>query len=72
MGGGRVNAITLTLAQAGEQDVTLTAGGAIIMTISVGLVLGLAVFCFWRLLREPTPSERHHVPLDIDTHDQNG
>lgn len=67
-----MNAIMSTLAQAGEQDVTLTAGGAIIMTISVGLVLGLTVFCFWRLLRESTPSEHHHVPLDIGTYDRNG
>ena len=60
------------LAQSTEEPVTLTPAGATIMTISVLLVLGLCAFCFWRILREPTPSEHHHAPLDIDTHDLKG
>jgi ABC-type nickel/cobalt efflux system permease component RcnA len=55
-----------------EDSVTLTSAGAAIMTVSVLLVLGLCAFCFWRILREPTPSEHHHAPLDIDTRDENG
>jgi hypothetical protein len=47
----------------------LSIPGVILMTICVGLVLLLCVFCFWRILRESTPSEHHHAPLDIDTHD---
>jgi len=47
----------------------LSASGMILMTFCVGLVLGLSGFCMFRLLRERKPSERHHAPLDIDTHD---
>jgi hypothetical protein len=32
-------------------------------------VLFLCAFCFWRILRESTPSEHHHAPLDINTRD---
>jgi ABC-type nickel/cobalt efflux system permease component RcnA len=60
------------LAQAATDQVTLTPAGVTIMTVSVLLVLGLCAFCFWRILREPAPSEHHHAPLDIDTHDLNG
>lgn len=64
--------LAVLLAQAEGNAVTLTATGAVIMTISVLLVLGLTVFCFWRILREPSPSEHHHAPLDVDTKDLNG
>jgi len=57
------------LAQAAAGAETLTLGGALIMTASVVLVLGLNIFCFWRILREQQPAEHHHVPLEIDTHD---
>ncbi len=67
-----MNTLATTLAQAADEKVTLTAAGGTIMTVSVLLVLGLCAFCFWRILREPTPSEHHHAPLDIDTHDLNG
>lgn len=56
---------------AATEDVRLTVGGAIIMTISVVLVLGLMIFCLARILREEHP-EHHHAPLDIDTHDRDG
>ena len=58
----------LALAE-GAEPVTLTTAGATIMTLSVMLVLGLTVFCFWRILREPKPSEHHHAPLDIEMAD---
>jgi hypothetical protein len=35
----------------------------------VGVVISLLVFCYYMLLSEPRPSERHHGPLDIDTQD---
>jgi hypothetical protein len=47
----------------------LTAAGAVLMFSSIAVVCGLAVFCIYRILREPAPRDRHHVPLDIDTHD---
>lgn len=47
----------------------LNIGGWIMMIGCVGLVCGLAAYCYWRVLREPTPSEHHHAPLDIDTRD---
>jgi hypothetical protein len=65
-----MNALTALIAQSGSDEVTLTVGGAAIMTLSVALVVGLNVFCMSRILREQKPSEHHHAPLDIDTHDQ--
>jgi Na+-transporting NADH:ubiquinone oxidoreductase subunit NqrD len=64
-----MNTLAAVVAQAGADEVTLTVGGAVIMTLSVALVVGLNVFCMSRILREQKPSEHHHVPLDIDTHD---
>jgi len=52
------------------QSQGLTTGGWIVMIACIGLVCGLCVYCYSRILREPTPSEHHHAPLDIDTHDQ--
>ena len=48
----------------------MTAGGWIVMLLSVGSVLGLVIFCFRRVLRTPTSSAHMHAPLDIDTHDK--
>ena len=56
------------LATTGTNHIELTVGGAIIMTVSILLVLGLMGFCMVRILREKEP-ERHHTPLEIDTHD---
>jgi len=61
-----MSCIAALLGQANSAEVTLTPAGGVIMAISVTLVLGLAAVCFWRILREPTPSGHHHVPLDID------
>ena len=52
------------------EEVRLTIQGGLIMTICVGLVLGLTAFCMYRILREPHPQEHHHAPLDIDTRDR--
>ena len=43
-------AMLMTLAQANGGDVRLTVAGAIIMVLCVGLVLGLNVFCMFRIL----------------------
>ncbi|MFQ6048098.1 MAG: hypothetical protein ACE5K7_01890 [Phycisphaerae bacterium] len=51
------------------QEGRLTIGGAIVMTLSVGFVLALVIFCVLRIFREPRPEQRMHAPLDIDTHD---
>ena len=48
----------------------LTVGGWVVMIGCVTLVCGLMAFCFYRILGEPRPSEHHHAPLDIDTHDR--
>ncbi len=48
----------------------LTAAGWILMIGCIGFVCGLCAFCFYRILREPKPSEHHHAPLDINTHDR--
>lgn len=50
----------------------LTGAGAAVMATCIGLVLALCAFCLWRLTRSARTAERHHVPLDIDTHDFDG
>ena len=47
----------------------MNAGGWIVMILSVGFVLSLTVFCFYRVLHAPKTTEHMHAPLDIDTHD---
>jgi hypothetical protein len=59
------------LATTAENSVQLTVGGAIIMTVSVLLVLGLVIFCMTHILREKEP-RKHRAPLEIDTRDLNG
>jgi hypothetical protein len=52
-----------------EQAPGLNVSGWIMLIGCIGLVCGLCAFCFWKILTEPKPSEHHHAPLDIDTHD---
>jgi hypothetical protein len=49
----------------------MTDAGWIIMTVSVGSVLVLTIFCFARILAlPPSVAEKHlKAPLDIDTGD---
>jgi hypothetical protein len=47
----------------------MTLAGWFFMLCSVGFVVALTAFCFWRVLTKPVPSEHLHAPLDIDTHD---
>lgn len=65
-----MNALVMLLAQTPDEEVTLTVAGAVMMTICVGLVLVLTVFCLARILRPSSPAEHHHAPLEIDTHDR--
>lgn len=51
------------------QNQELNTAGWIVMIGCLTLVCSLCVFCFYRLVREPRPSEHHHTPLDIDTKD---
>lgn len=50
---------------------TLTLGGWIVMTVSVGTVLALVTFSLYRVLtlRPIEVTERLKRPLDIDTRD---
>ena len=45
----------------------MTAAGWILMAGSVGFVLGLTAFCFYRVFRSSDPREHVHAPLEIDT-----
>lgn len=47
----------------------MTTQGWIVMLLSVGFVLSLTTFCFYRVLHTPKTGEHMHAPLDIDTHD---
>jgi type IV secretory pathway VirB6-like protein len=58
-----------TLAQA-TGDIGLSTQGAVIMTISIAIVTALAAFCVIKILREDSPKDHHHAPLDIDTRDR--
>jgi hypothetical protein len=58
------------LAQSTESEVVLEPSGMVVMGLSILLVLGLMLFCMIRILREPTPEDHHHAPLDIDTRDR--
>ena len=47
----------------------LNASGWTLMLLCITMVIALMTFCYYRILREPRPSEHHHAPLDIDTRD---
>ena len=47
----------------------MTVAGWIIMLSSIGFVVGLLAFCFYRVLRKPSSTDHMHAPLDINTHD---
>ncbi|MCL4204912.1 MAG: hypothetical protein KJ000_20730 [Pirellulaceae bacterium] len=50
---------------------TLTWGGWIVMTLSVGSVVTLVIFCMYRVLLLPPIDVEQHLkgPLEIDTRD---
>jgi flagellar biogenesis protein FliO len=47
----------------------MTPLGWTFMFMSIGFVLGLVLFCFYRVLTKPNAANHMHAPLDIDTHD---
>lgn len=47
----------------------MSTGGWIFMLFSVGLVVSLITFCFWRVLTKPQAANHMQSPLDIDTGD---
>jgi len=49
----------------------MTTTGWIFMLSSVGSVTILMIWCFHRVLSNPTSANHMHAPLDIDTHDLN-
>lgn len=48
----------------------MTVAGWVLMLSSVGLVVALNVFCFYRVLRAPKARDKLHAPLDIETHEK--
>lgn len=48
----------------------LSPAGWTMMIGCISAVCLLVVFCFYRVLRESSPGEHHHAPLDIDTRDR--
>lgn len=49
----------------------MTIGGWIFMVFSIGFVVSLVGFCFFRVLKKPVAANHMHAPLEIDTHDLN-
>lgn len=47
----------------------MTTLGWIFMGCSVGFVVGLVSYCFFRVLSKPAAADHMHAPADIDTHD---
>ncbi len=44
----------------------LNAAGWTMLIGCVGMVCSLVTFCYYRILRDPRPSDHHHAPLEID------
>lgn len=61
--------IALLLAQAAAEPVNegLNTAGMLVMVGSIGLVLTLCAFCFYRLVTDPAGARTHHAPLEIAT-----
>jgi hypothetical protein len=43
--------------------------GIAMMTVSYAVVIGLSIYCCYRVLTTPGTSETEHAMLDIDTRD---
>ena len=50
----------------------MSTAGWVVMSLSVGFVVCLMVFCFYRVLTSPRAAGHMQDPLEIDTHDRNG
>jgi hypothetical protein len=62
------NAYTLAQEAAVDQF-HLTAGGWIVMLLSVGFVTVLLSWCMWKVLATPGETEHLHSQADIETPD---
>jgi hypothetical protein len=50
----------------------MTLAGWLLLILSCGTVTALVLFCFWRVLTHPHPSDELHAPLDIETGEEDG
>ena len=48
----------------------MTPAGWVFMACSLGFVLALVGFCFYRVFATPATTEHLHAPLDIDPQDR--
>lgn len=48
----------------------MTPAGWIVMILSVGFVVALMIFCFYRVFTTPESGGHIQDPLEIDTHDK--
>jgi hypothetical protein len=44
--------------------------GWILMLFSVGSIVALTAWCFYRVFKVPVARDHLHAPLDIDTHER--
>lgn len=49
----------------------MTPEGWVFMICSIGFVLTLIGFCFYKVLTKPAAANHMQAPLEIDTHDRN-
>lgn len=49
----------------------MTTMGWVLMLSSIAFVVGLAAFCYYKVLATPQETEHMQAPLEIDTHDFN-
>lgn len=47
----------------------MTAGGWFVMLLSVGSVLGLFLWCLWKVLTTPRETDKLHGAAGLDTPD---
>lgn len=47
----------------------MTAGGWLVMLVSVGFVAGLLLWCVYKVIVTPGSTERLHAQADIETPD---
>lgn len=48
----------------------MTTEGWVFMILSIGFVLGLISFCFYRVLNKPAAANHMQAPIEIDTRDR--
>jgi len=68
------DAVGPEMAAAGESSGrggSMTLGGWIIMTVSVGFVTGLLIWSLWKVLSTPGSTQHLHSQIDIRTPDVN-